>query len=599
METTSLVRSIVKVICGGKTGSGFLLKGGYIVTACHVVGGGRPRFFVCDDDSCFREEVAASEQPAFQLMKEEGDLAIYKIEEERKYESRCLSLALDKAMLCGRTFSTFGFPQGNRENGNPYYSARLEDNNSANDYGVKKLTLSDPGNVSKGYSGGPVYIPGYGVVGVITQKWEEIAVGLPSSVIAEHFPDLKPQERFFPVESIDKYCCLVVHRGEKSQAKTFFDEEVAFALEAMELSNKIFLKRYDLGAEAISLKQAVSEASCTCLWIDGAADIFALEEKEWLRSYPLLLFNYGLADKPKLQHIMDFFSPAPCFPARHHLYGKIPGFHYFKAIESTFGSSSEAYKGLFEFLDSEFVSYDAKLKNLLMEFDFTAGREAIKSACRSGKRFLFHCMEGTRDCGVEVLAHHGVNIIRDKDRETKDANIFLLDWENHAPAALEELLAALHLSTDSWFASDAQRVFILQNFIAPGMDESTVEARATLINQLIEKCSNRTAPENWHGAFHFFLLNTNSTATPLYSRLSQRVNCYITPAQVISLNDDPEPVDKFPNDLTREAVPGVLRQKLEGQLPEREDCPYVGAFLRKVCSLAGAPHIYHQELTRL
>ncbi|MCO6480367.1 MAG: trypsin-like peptidase domain-containing protein [Phaeodactylibacter sp.] len=600
MEITSLVRSIVKVTCGGKTGSGFLLKGGYIVTAYHVVDGGNPaRFFVCDDHSCFEQEVTVLEQPAFKLTKEEGDLAVYKIEEEEKYEGRYLSLALDKAMLCGRAFSTFGFPEGNRINGNPYHSARLEDNNSANDYGVKKLTLSDPGNVSKGYSGGPVYITGYGVVGVITQKWEEIAIGLPSSVIAEKIPELKPEERFFPVESIDKYRCLVVHHGEESQAKVFFDQEVELALEIMELSDKLFLKRYHLGAEMVSLKQAVAEASCACLWFDNAADILAFKAEGWLRYHPIFLFNYGLDDKVKLKYLLEFFKPAPCFPAK---YGLLPGFHYFKAIENAYGSSSEAYKGWFEFLNSEFVSYDDKLRALLMEFDFTAGREAMKRACRSGKRFLFHCLEGTRDCGVEVLAHHGVNIVRDRGREAKDVNIQVLDWENHAPATPEEFLAALHLSTDNWFASDAQRIFILQNFIHPGMSESMVDARVMLINQLITKCSNRTAPENWNGALHFFLLNTDKNSSPLHSKLNQPGNSgnwYITEAQVISLSDDPEPVDKFPDDLTKEAVPGIIRQKLEGQLPKKEDCPYVGAFLREVCSLLDAPHIYHQELTRL
>lgn len=604
MEKTNLIRSIVKVACGGKTGSGFLLKGGYggyIVTAYHVVdGGGHPRFFISNDNSCFEEEVKALEQPAFQLAKEEGDLAIYKIEEEEKYEGRYLALALDKSILCGRPFSTFGFPEGNRKNGNPYHSARLEDNNSANDYGVKKLTLSDPGNVSKGYSGGPVYIPGYGVVGVITQKWEKIAVGLPVSVIAEKFPDLKPEERFFPAESINKYRCLVVHCERESGAEAFFKDELEFGLQNMKLSDKLFLKRYHLGVETTSLEQAAAEASCVCLWIDRGRDIFVFEKEEWLKTYPLLLFNYGVGDRNKLERLLGFFRPVPCFPANYYMYRKIPGFHYFNAIENSYESSSDAYEAFFEFLDSEFASYDAKLKDLLMEFDFTAGREEIKKACRSGRPFLFHCLEGTRNCGVEVLARHGLNLIMGKEEDAKDVSVQVLDWESHMPASLPELLSSLGLSTDNWFTSDGQRVFILKNFIAPGLDAAAVETRIRLANQMIEKCSSLNVPETWKGSLHFFLMNSDITGHPLYRRLSNAFkNCYITPAEVVSLKDDPEPVDKFPKELTREGMPGILRQKLEGRLPAREDCPYVGAFLLKVCDLLDASHIYHQELTRL
>lgn len=601
MEKRDLIRSIVKVGCGKKVGSGFLLKGGYIVTAWHVVDGGRPHFFVCDNDSCFKEEVKAQERPAFQLPKEQGDLAVYKIEEKGKYEGRYLTLALDKDILCGRAFSTFGFPKGNKKNGNPYHSARLEDNNSANDYGVKKLTLSDPGNVSKGYSGGPVYIPGYGVVGVITQKWEEIAIGLPSSVITGQFPELKPEERFFPVESIDKYRCLVVHCSSESQTRVFFEDELEHGLKTLSLSDKLFLKRYHWGAETTSLEQAAAEASCICLWIDRAADIYQFEKEKWLKDHPLLLVNYGVADKKKLDPLLNAFKPAPCFPHDHYVFGKRPGLHHFKAVEEEYHpNTSDAYVEFLAFLNSEFADYDAKLKELLMEFDFTAGREAIKKARRSGRPFLFHCLEGTRDCGVEVLARHGLNIIIGKEEDARDVNHQVLDWEKHAPASLQELLASLNLSTGNWFTSDGQRVFILKNFIAPGLDADTVEKRIQLANKLIEECGSLNVPENWSGKLHFFLMNSDITGHPLYGRLAHSFeNCYITPAEAVSLKDDPEPVEQFPKELTRQGVPGILRQKLEGHLPTSEDCPYVGGFLLKVCDLSDASHIYHQELTRL
>lgn len=610
MFQQKLIYSIVQVRVNHKTrGSGFLLSGGFIVTAYHVVEKESPGFFICNDQACFEEEVLIKPEAIVKLSREEGDLLIYEIENANQYESRYLELAPEKEILHGKRFQTFGFPNGNSKNGNPYNRAILDDTFSANDFGIRKLTLADPGNISKGYSGAPVYVPGYGVIGIITQKWEEISIGLPASEIVEKTPGLSFRERFFPEESIGKYRCLLVHNHGASKAINFFESEVeyAFSLDST-LKAHLHLEKFHIENEVVDLQIAVGEADCVCLWIDNNLDVIAYLKYPWLKDHTLLVFNHGLEDLPRVKTLLNALGAPFCFPLHDPGYSKFPGdyFHCFKRIETIPNSyASEAYRSFFEFLKTEYLFYKKKFRNLLLGFDYNKAKADIEDAClqKAVFFFYFHCLEGSPNCGLEVLVRHGKEIISRK-REPDSSppapvKVITLDWEHNAPNSLNDLLVALELDQEKWFSHNGKQLIVFKNLIIPGLAASIIDSRIQLINELIAHCDQLNGSTDWTGSYHFFLLNTDGEQIDLSAKLLLAAKCHISSARVRSLSIDHTPIDEWRSDLDNPVkVPARLRQAIQAELPETEKaCQHVGSFLLDLCQRLDAENIYFNELT--
>ena len=190
-----LTHSIVRVQSGGNTGSGFLIEGGYILTAAHnLQNGATHQFSICGQDNIF--DIPVKAELVKQFSKKEGGIALFKLIcplDVPYCEKRLLPLGNEKGCL-NTAFQTFGFPTGKSENGVPYNSSRIDGLGSAHGKGFPQMTLSEPGNISAGYSGGLIYIDGKGVVGMILEKGYELAVGVPVSFIKKKIsPHISPQ----------------------------------------------------------------------------------------------------------------------------------------------------------------------------------------------------------------------------------------------------------------------------------------------------------------------------------------------------------------------------------------------------------------------
>ncbi len=184
MPLRDLKYSIVKVISGNSVGSGFLLKGGYILTAAHnVKKNGSSRFFIYDEARVsFSWEIEAEEKIIFEP--ENEDIALYKLirpEEISDLASRELLLC-DEARGLGREVQTYGFSTAGSDNGIGYNSARLDDVSGVDANGLPQITLSAPGHISYGFSGSPIVVEGK-ALGMIFAEAEEIIIARPAGFI--------------------------------------------------------------------------------------------------------------------------------------------------------------------------------------------------------------------------------------------------------------------------------------------------------------------------------------------------------------------------------------------------------------------------------
>ncbi len=182
-----MTKSIVRVESKKFVGCGFLLEGGYILTAGHNIGEDENavKFSVCDSDLCF--EIPVKAKAALVLSSEEqGDIALYKLfhpQDVPDLEKRQLRLGDERTGLGKKTW-VFGFCKGKDKYGLAYGSAKIDNLDSIHPSGFRQITLTDPGNISGGYSGAPVVVEER-VLGMILQRGEGAAIAAPASWIKE------------------------------------------------------------------------------------------------------------------------------------------------------------------------------------------------------------------------------------------------------------------------------------------------------------------------------------------------------------------------------------------------------------------------------
>ncbi len=192
-----LTPSILRILCDNRIGTAFFIEGDFLLTAAHnIVPGHEAQFYTCGTDLVFDIPVKAEKVVFFS--KEEGDIALFRLlfpQDIPNINQRSLRLANEEGCT-GNRFQTFGFPQGKEKNGVPYNGSKIDGIDSTHSAGFPQLTLSEPGNISGGYSGAPVYVENKGVVAMILEKGYELAIGVSASFIKKKISTyIKPKVR--------------------------------------------------------------------------------------------------------------------------------------------------------------------------------------------------------------------------------------------------------------------------------------------------------------------------------------------------------------------------------------------------------------------
>lgn len=135
----------IKDSSGDVKGTGFLLEGGFLLTAYHVIDGVEPTFQVWDkDENRFTRKIEASRVHH----SEELDLAIFTLAASVQLEERFLHLVHERKTMQGRKVAAYGFPhdEGYRFNG-----ASIDDPFDSNHpSGLPAITLNHPGQIGSG-----------------------------------------------------------------------------------------------------------------------------------------------------------------------------------------------------------------------------------------------------------------------------------------------------------------------------------------------------------------------------------------------------------------------------------------------------------------
>lgn len=184
---SDIFHSIVRVQAGNRLGCGFLAKGGYIITAGHVVKGvPSPEFRIVNLQSRGFDQVITAEQCLFKDISE-GDFAIYQITDTVPDEARLLNVLDEVDTRSGASFQCYGFYNTVSKNGHPYNEGIIDAVNTPDEHNLPKLSLALTGPIQGGYSGSPIYDDTRkGVIGIILQADPGVAaIGRAMSYIVQ------------------------------------------------------------------------------------------------------------------------------------------------------------------------------------------------------------------------------------------------------------------------------------------------------------------------------------------------------------------------------------------------------------------------------
>lgn len=162
-------------------GTGFLLEGGFLLTAYHVIKKVEPIFEAWDKH---KNEFTQDVQVSLAFQDEARDLAIFRLKDSSSYKQRFFHLVHERKTEQGREVAAYGFPH---DKGFRFNGARIDAPfDSKHPSGFPAITLNTPEQIDSGFSGGPIYDLSIGaVVGLLTDRASHTAFGIPASAIID------------------------------------------------------------------------------------------------------------------------------------------------------------------------------------------------------------------------------------------------------------------------------------------------------------------------------------------------------------------------------------------------------------------------------
>lgn len=186
--------SIARIQSASSRGTGFLIsRQGQVLTCAHVIEDWEDiQIKLLDVNGTFT--LIHTAHPIQYLAQDQGDVALLQIEESLPHHLKTLPL-LSAQDSKNHPFETFGFPDMAATHGISGQGVIIDtDNRDPN--GFPRIVLGHANAITEGISGAPIWDNEQkGVVGIINKiarpdkfnRGEDVAVGIPSDFIVEHF----------------------------------------------------------------------------------------------------------------------------------------------------------------------------------------------------------------------------------------------------------------------------------------------------------------------------------------------------------------------------------------------------------------------------
>lgn len=436
--------STVKVICDTheRTGSGFLVKGGYLITAAHnITGSDHYHFCLCDERGRFtldREDLKLSTTELVVCSEEHIDLAIYKIESDLPAHSRCLPIAKEHGSS-GNDFTTLGFPDEDSLRAQVIHDLKV------NEVYPGKIDFLDEFVIGAGFSGGPIYDKKKeAVIGVILRKHKSkpITKGVPATAIIDAFLDKDPA---FDINAIAKALwtgsesdqrIFVIHPWSKDENMAACFEEVREGISDNNVGEEIQMELLSWQDPVIQdapdeMARAISSANCVLMVIaeDGEHNGATKKIKEIAQHIIdhdkvfLLNLDSGFGKIYRyVENLKGHFIFLVEEPLSRYFFKTKDKNTFPKLSDKSFSSLQKRYFPIYLDLKTKLskASTTHSLEEALLSFDFKAQKDYFGVAERKKpSRNYSLIMRGERKSGHELLIKQ---LIR-KELEISDAQL--------------------------------------------------------------------------------------------------------------------------------------------------------------------------------
>lgn len=235
----NIEKYIVKVCSETGEGSGFLLEGGYIVTANHNIRDGQTAFFILNELTNKFDQKLEIDNPGFvpiRKPKEEGDFAVFRLKYGEKLRHRSLSL-LPEHKSTGKEFMCYGFPKDEAPTGRAYNNGKIDAIEQPHVYSYPRMNLlnTNEGVIKPGFSGSPIIDPVQrAVVGIILMEKDGVdVIGVGGAWIKQHLQSLPKGNgtvnRFFDkkIPNLDYHCFACNREDQMEQLNKYFKERLS------------------------------------------------------------------------------------------------------------------------------------------------------------------------------------------------------------------------------------------------------------------------------------------------------------------------------------------------------------------------------------
>jgi hypothetical protein len=304
----------------------------------------------------------------------------------------------------------------------------------------------------------------------------------------------------------------------KRSAKSALKEKVIFKSSA-----DVFQDEF----EEEKIKAAIEQSNCIILWVSGN-EFFPVWEKfkpnilqmQSSMEKEILLVNVNESEEDFQRDYNSCFESPVCYPADDAAFTSLPGSWTFERLVNFYeGNKNDVLDHFLEFFNTNLVTFHDKLLESLRKFDYTLQRNQVLNGVKPEDKFVFLLLNGTEQCGLEILANHIVEKMGDQEKSVRLVDFDILEFH-----FLNDLLSGMRggpamAREDSFrdwleaaFQNNGSVFYVFQNFLTPGLSEQKADLHIGLIDKLRNELEKADLRESWKGRIFFLLLNKSDRA---------------------------------------------------------------------------------------
>jgi hypothetical protein len=425
-------------------GTGFLVEGGFLLTAYHVVENIHQFVFEIftqtEEYGFFNHEIYVN--PGF-YCDEALDIAIFTLNNPQQYQERFLKLVSEMMSEKANPLEMFGFPNAKNQ-GIPDFSLTVESLNTPDDNGYRKITISNAQRIEKGFSGGPLFDPNIqAVIGLFTDLIPGGGWGIPSSkliyILNKYFnfevEHSKKKKEFYRSKNPNDPKVFVFHQYNSQASLDHFQRLVKMASDPRHNSIGINFKsvedlwgNHEIGEfDQDTIQKVWQDADGICVllegetfdsyWDESCSNLFRALQLEFPKKLFWINIDQSLEAFKAYFSNPDWGNDYETFPHKSMIDLNIESFNKF--AEKTNAHRDSVRVALLKLLSDTLIGNNSTRleRRFISHFNFFQQESILLNRNHPQGYYNFFLLEGTNQCGHYLFIHRILKKVQRKNKE--------------------------------------------------------------------------------------------------------------------------------------------------------------------------------------